>query len=372
MYSAMADIVAQTNDVKYKAALDRLWDNVVSKKMYLTGGVGSRHGIEGYGLAYELPNNDAYSETCASIANILWNHRMFLIHHDAKYIDILERILYNAFLSGVSSSGDEFFYVNPLEHDGSSPFNMNTARRQPWYSCACCPTNVVRFIPTIAKYIFGLSAKSVYINLFMSCRTVLHIAEHTVQLELKTNYPWDGSIRLTVNPEQAAKFQIKLRIPGWAQREPVPSNLYRYLEGPEHAIPLRINGQQIDYRMENGYAVIDRIWAEGDVVEMDLPMPVNQVICHEKVEDNRGKIALERGPVVYCIEQFDNEQDIDEIQLAPDTHFTTEYRSDLLDGITTISGRNNENNTKFTAIPYYAWSHRGTGKMKVWLPSEQA
>ena len=249
---------------------------------------------------------------------------------------------------------------------------MNTARRQPWYSCACCPTNVVRFIPTIAKYIYGLSPKSVYINLFMSCRTVLQIAEQNVQLELSTNYPWNGRIRLTVNPERTATFQIKIRVPGWAQGKPVPGDLYRYLDGHEQTIPLRINGQQIDYRMENGYAIINRSWTKEDVVEMDLPMPVNQVICHEKVEDNLGKIALERGPLVYCIEWPDNKEDIDDIQLSRDTHFTTEYRSDLLNGITTISGRNTENNREFTAIPYYAWSHRGTGKMKVWLPSEQA
>lgn len=371
MYSAMADIVAQTNDSLYKMALDRLWNNVVSKKMYVTGGVGSRHDIEGYGQAYELPNKDAYSETCASIANIFWNHRMFLIHRDAKYIDILERILYNAFLSGISISGDEFFYVNPLEHDGNFHFNINTTSRQPWYSCSCCPTNAVRFVPTIGKYIFGLFQESVYINLFMSCRTVLRIAEQRVQLQLRTNYPWDGSIQLIVKPELTAKFQIKLRVPGWAQGKPFPSDLYRYLDGHEHAIALRINEQHIEYKMENGYAVIDRTWTNGDVVEMNLPMPVNQVICHEKVEDNQGKIALERGPLVYCAEWPDNEQDLDHIQLTPDTHFTTKYHSDLMNGIVTISGKNNENNKKFTAIPYYAWSHRGTGKMKVWLPSEQ-
>jgi DUF1680 family protein len=370
MYSAMTDIVAQTNDIKYKTALNKLWDNVVSKKMYITGGTGSRHDIEGYGQGYELPNKYAYSETCASIANIFWSHRMFLIYHDAKYIDILERILYNAFLSGVSLSGEEFFYVNPLEHDGNYAFNINTASRQPWYSCSCCPTNVVRFVPTIAKYIYGLSQNSVYINLFISCRTVLQIAEQNVQLQLRADYPWSGNIQLIVEPELTAKFQLKLRIPGWAQGKPFPSNLYRYLDNHGQEITLKINGRQIEYKMENGYAVIDRAWINGDIVEMNLPMPVNQVICHEKVKDNQGEIALERGPLVYCAEWPDNEQDIDHILLTPKTHFTTEFHPDLLNGITTITGKNDKNSKEFTAIPYYAWSHRGTGKMKIWLPSE--
>lgn len=372
MYAAMTEIVAQTNDLKYKVALNKLWGDVVSSKMYITGGTGSRHDIEGYGLPYELPNKDAYSETCASIANVFWNQRMFLIHHDAKYIDIIERILYNAFLSGISLGGDEFFYVNPLEHDGNYPFNISTTNRQPWYSCSCCPTNVVRFVPTISKYIYGLSKNSVYVNLFIPCQTVLQIAEQSVQLQLRTNYPWDGRIQLIVKPELTEKFQIKLRIPGWAQGKPVPSDLYQYLAPRKNPIPLSVNGQNIGYEMENGYAIIERTWVHGDVVEMNLPMPVNQVICHEMVENNQGKIALERGPLVYCVEWPDNKQDIDDIQLAPDTHFITESHPDLLNGIVTISGNNSENNEKFTAIPYYAWSHRGTGKMKVWLPSEQA
>lgn len=374
LYCAMADIVAQTGNPEYHRTLDRIWDNVVSKKIYITGGVGSKHEIEGYGQEYELPNKTAYCETCASIANIFWNHRMFLLHPHAKYIDVLERILYNSLLAGISLEGDAFFYVNPLEHDGEFLFNINTAGRQPWYSCACCPTNLVRFIPTVPGYIFTQYNDDLFVNLFIACHTTLFIKNQKVQFRIVTEYPWDGKIQLIIKPERNVRFQVRLRIPGWSQGKPLPSDLYRYLDHLKEEIVLKINGHKIEYNEENGYALIDRLWTHEDCIEMNLPMPVNRVICHEKVAENRGKIALERGPLVYCAEWPDNKTDIDQIHLNRDMTLHAEFHPDLLNGIVLISDTkpNEQKNSKITAIPYFAWSHRGMGKMAVWLPCSGA
>jgi len=378
MYAAMADIAAHTNDIDYRIALDRLWRNVVSKKIHITGGVGVKPGIEGYGEDYELPNLTAYCEVCAAIANVFWSHRMFLLSRESKYIDMLERILYNGFLAAVSLDGEAFFYVNPLESDGEFEFNKGDTIRKPWFNCACCPTNIVRFVQTIPGYIFAQLENRIFVNLFASCRTDIEVAGRNVRLEMETNYPWDGRIRINVGVDQDTNFQLRLRIPGWSRGRPVESDLYRYLGSDDQKISIKVNGRNAGHKNENGYAVIDRFWADGDCVEMILPMPVRRVLSHEKVVTNRGKVALERGPLVYCAEWPDNELEIDQIVLSDDTPLKAEHRPDMLGGVTAIFGKvarySSDKSTekapdvrKFTAIPYYAWAHRGKGKMAVWL-----
>jgi len=355
-YSGVADVAALTGDERLIAAIDRLWDNVVRKKLYLTGGIGARHGGEAFGENYELPNATAYNETCAAIANALWNHRMFLLHGDAKYLDVLERILYNGFLSGVALSGDQFFYPNPLASHGKY-------KRSPWFGCACCPVNVVRFIPSIPGYIYAVRDNTAYVNLFIGGVGTLKLPATTVTLRQETRYPWDGNIKITVEPEKPAQFILKLRIPGWALDKPVPSDLYRYLDAPtpRDPIQLRVNGQPVGLAMADGFAVLDRDWKKGDLVELMLPMPVRRVVANDSVKDDIGLVAIERGPIVYCAEEADNGKNLFSLVLGDEVKLTPEHRSDLLGGVTVLRA------PMLTMIPYYAWCHRGAGKMNVWM-----
>jgi len=365
LYSGMADVALLTGDEAYVEAIDRIWDNVVSKKMYLTGGVGARHGGESFGDNYELPNATAYAETCAAIGNALWNYRLFLLHGDAKYLDVLERILYNGFLSGVSLKGDTFFYVNPLSADGKTKFNQGSATRKPWFNCACCPTNIVRFMPSIPGYVYARRGGDIYVNLFLGGEARIETANNTVQLVQQTRYPWDGRVDITVNPSRQAGFAILVRIPGWARNRPVPSDLYRYATIRDERVSLRVNGKDTPLRLEAGFARIERVWKKGDVIELRLPMPVRRVLANARVADDAGKVALERGPVVYCVEGIDNGGDLSRVKLNNATKLGTAYRPDLLGGIEVIEGGN------LLAIPYYAWSNRGPGPMEVWLPMER-
>lgn len=380
MYSGMADVAAITGDADYVKALERIWENVVSKKLHITGGMGARHKGESFGDSYELPNKTTYNETCAAIANAMWNHRLFLLHGDAKYLDVLERILYNGFLSGVSLSGEAFFYPNPLASDGRYKFNINkAATRRPWFDCSCCPTNVVRFMPSLPGYIYANTDDSLYINLFVEGSATVEMPGNKVRITQQTRYPWDGKIQITLEPERSEKFFVNVRIPGWAQNRPVPSDLYRYSKKQGQNIILRVNKKEIKPVMEKGFARIGRKWEKGDVIELILPMAVRRVLCHEKVEANTGRVALERGPIVYCAEAVDNNGQVFNILLTDDTVLDAEYRDGLLGGVTVITGEvkalypseDKESvvtkKQRFTAIPYYAWSHRGTGEMTVWL-----
>ena len=366
MYCAMADVVAESVTNGYLNALNKLWENIVSKKMYITGGVGSRHEYESFGKDYELPNKTAYSETCAAIANIMWNHRMFLLNQHSKYIDVLETVLYNAFAVSVAMSGEKFFYVNPLESDGKFMFNKDSAVHQEWFECSCCPTNIVRFVPTIAGYIYAQHQNALFINLYIGSSLETKISGRTVKLTMKTDYPMNEQIYINIEPDMAAKFPIKLRIPGWSQNKPLPSDLYSYIDNNNSKAAILINGRNVDYSIENGFAVIDRLWNKDDSIEITIPMPIRRVLSHQKVLDNRQKVALQRGPIVYCAEWVDNEIPITDITLPDDAVLRTEYRKDLLNGINVISGDLSEN-CKFTAIPYYTWAHRGKGQMAVWL-----
>jgi DUF1680 family protein len=361
MYTGMADVAALTGDTSYIAAIDRLWENVVGRKLYLTGGIGARHTGEAFGDDYELPNAEAYTETCATIANVLWNQRMFLLHGDARYIDVLELSLYNGFLSGVGLSGDEFFYTNPLASDGKTAVNRGRIGRQPWFDCSCCPTNDVRFIPSLPGYVYATHEDSLYVNLFVAGQGTVAIGGQSVRLRQETNYPWEGKVRLRIDPEQRGEFTLRVRIPGWATNGLVPSDLYYFLDTNNTAPALKINEETITPTMEKGYALLHRVWQPGDVVALILPLPMRRVGCHEAVEGNRGRVALMRGPLVYCVEGVDNGGSVADLGLADDAPLTVEHRPELLNGVTVIRGEG------ITAIPYYAWSHRGIGEMAVWM-----
>lgn len=376
LYSGVADVAAQTGDARYTAAIDRIWDNVVTKKLYLTGGIGARHAGEAFGADYELPNKSAYNETCAAIANAFWNQRMFLLHGDAKYIDVLERVIYNGFLSGVSLQGDSFFYPNPLEADPGT-------KRQPWFGTSCCPVNVVRFIPSIAGCVYATRADALYVNLYLGNRGEVKLNGQTVKLAMQTRYPWEGQVKLTVTPEKAGAFALRLRIPGWAQGRPVPSDLYRYTGGKTEPVTLKLNGAPFEYKLDQGYAVLAREWKAGDTVELNLPMPVRRVLAHENIKDDVGRIAIERGPIVYCAEGVDNDGAVANLCLDGAAPLTPEFKADLLGGLTVLRGKaqavalDDQGTTRtapaeLTLIPYYAWCHRGAGAMAVWLAGSPA
>ncbi len=376
MYSAIADVAALTGDESYIKALDKIWDNVVSKKLYLTGGLGATGSWEGFGPNYDLPNASAYNETCASIANVYWNHRMFLLKGDGKYIDILERTLYNALLSGISISGDKFFYPNPLESFG-------THERSNWFECACCPGNVTRFIASVANYIYAVRDKEVFVNLYTNNSTNLKIDNDDVLLNQKTKYPWEGKIVLTVNLKKQNKdFSINLRIPGWAQDEVVASDLYSFIDKPKKQISVLVNGKPYEFNIEKGFASIKRTWKNYDKIELILPMEVKRIAANNKVEADRGRIALQRGPLVYCAEGIDNNGYTRNILIGSDTKFSTKYHYNLLNGVEVITAKSSgvkladdkksliKKTQNFMAIPYYAWAHRGKTEMSVWIAND--
>ncbi|MBN2519079.1 MAG: glycoside hydrolase family 127 protein [Bacteroidales bacterium] len=368
MYSGMTDIAALFDDAEYKNAIDKIWENVVSKKMYITGGIGARHQGESFGENYELPNLTAYNETCAAIANVYWNYRMFLLYGDAKYMDVLERSLYNGVISGVSLDGIKFFYPNPLECDMEYPFNSGgTLSRQPWFDCSCCPTNLCRFMPSVPGYIYAQTNEKLYINLFVQSSTEVEINNILVTISQETNYPWEGTVKIILSPEKETKFSLNLRIPGWAVNKPLPGNLYTYAGVNKKEPVIMINDEVVNIKQENGYVVLTRKWKTGDIIEYILPMETRKVITNENVEADRGLVAFERGPIVFCVEEIDN-PDIDELKVTENMQFAANFHPDLLNGIEVITVKNQENNQKFTAIPYYVWNNRGANKMKVWLP----
>jgi len=372
MYAGMADVAALTGSEAYIQAIDRLWENVINKKMALTGGFGARHDRERFGENYELPNLTSYNETCAAIGSVMWNYRLFLLHRDAKYIDILERTLYNAVVVGVSLEGDTFFYPNPLASDGKYRFNKGAACRQPWFGTACCPGNISRFIPSMPGYIYAATGDAIYTNLFVTSHADIRLHDNDVRIEQQTGYPWEGNIQISVSPTQEAEFSMFVRIPGWAQNRPVPGDLYRYMDVYEDKPMLVVNGESMPLDLVKGYVLIHRTWKQGDVIQLDLPMPVRRVQSHPSVAENIGKVALERGPLVYCVEGIDHEGKALDLVLSEDSEVYVEFDSNLLNGLVAIKGKvlQNENLRELTAIPYYAWSHRGVGEMAVWLDQE--
>jgi DUF1680 family protein len=371
MYSGMADIAALTQDLNYLNATQSIWDNLVSTKLYITGGVGQTGGNEGFGTDYELPNETAYCETCASIANVFWNHRMFLLTGEGKFIDVLERTLYNALLSGVGLSGDLFFYPNPLESDGSH-------QRKEWFGCACCPSNICRFLPSIPGYVYAYGKDEIFINLFIESETTIQTRGGKVRISQEGNYPWEGRITLKIEPSVPTHHKIHIRIPGWARNEPVPGNLYRFKRPLDKQFVIYLNGVEIDFKVRNGYAIIDREWDENDNIELFLPMPVNEIIAHRSVRENVRRFAIQRGPLIYCLEGEDNKDiDIKLILASHSTGFVSYFDSNIMNGIQIIQfeGRylnknhgDNKRKLPLKAIPYAYWANRGPSEMLVWIP----
>ena len=366
VYSAMADIARFMDAPAYELALDDLWRDVVSRKMYLTGGIGTaQYHDEGFGDPYLLPNQSAYCESCAAVAHVLWQHRMSLLKGQARYADVMELALYNGVLSGISISGDAFFYQNPLASKGG--------RRSSWIGLACCPTNLTRIIPQVGGLAYARGKRQVYVNLYLAGEAAIKMDDGTtVTLVQQTDYPWDGRVRLTVTPDQTAEFTLCLRIPGWARGRPVPSDLYRFADPDVPPVGLKVNGQATSPSpRDDGYVHLQRRWQAGDVVELDLPMPVHRVYAHEKVEADQGRAALVRGPIVYCLEAVDHpEVDLLNVSLPREAELSAEHRPSLLGGVTVLCAKGEDSQQRgvdLTAVPYYAWANRGTGAMTVWV-----
>jgi DUF1680 family protein len=342
LFCGMADVASLKGDTGYIHALDRLWDDVVLSKMYITGGIGSSRHNEGFTEPFDLPNYEAYCETCASVGMVLWNSRMHQLTGDSKYIDVLERSLYNGALAGISLNGDLFFYVNPLASHGDH-------HRREWYGTACCPSQVSRFLPSIGNYIYSTSKEAVWVNLYIGNSAEVGAGKETVRLTQETGYPWDGSITLTVEPlKSSLRKEIRMRIPGWCKQ-----------------YSIAVNGEQIiDPQIENGYLVIERKWISGDKITLSLDMPTEIIAADPRVKENIGKRAIQRGPLVYCAEEADNPS-FDEVILTPDAEIRERFNSSLLNGVTTIDAIRGDKTVRF--IPYYAWDNREAGEMKVWI-----
>lgn len=375
LYSGMADVAAITGESAYTAALEKIWNDIVTSKLYITGGIGAAGGHEGFGPDYDLPNMSAYNETCASIGSIYWNYRMFLLNGDSKYFDVLEQTLYNGMIDGVSLTGDHFFYPNPLE-------SMGQHSRSKWFGCACCPSNVCRFIPSVPGYIYGQTGNRVFVNLYIQNTVSLDINGKKTNIEQVTNYPWDGKITLKINSDAAEPFEVALRIPCWANNEVLPGNLYSFSDGVRPVFTLKVNGEKISYKTEKGYAVISKQWKKGDLIQLDLPMETRRVAADKRVKDDLGKVALMCGPMIYCVEWPESEnKHVLNFVLPNNSGLKTTFKPEFLGGVSVVeakgkslkkteSGKLTETPQNITAIPYFTWSNRGSGEMAVWLATE--
>ncbi|MBX3424346.1 MAG: glycoside hydrolase family 127 protein [Pirellulales bacterium] len=377
LYAGVADVAALTGDERYVAVMDRLWRNVVGKKLYVTGGVGATGRGEAFGRNFELPNATAYCETCAQIANVLWNHRLFLLHGDAKYADVMERTLYNGFLSGVALDGTHFFYPNPLASDGG-------AQRSEWFGCPCCPSNVCRFMPSTPGFVYGVRDDVIYVNLFVAGEATLDVDGGQVVVRQETKYPWDGRIRLTVTPSDPGReLTLKVRVPEWARNIANAEGLYEFADAAPKPARVTLDGEPAWRPADGGYATISREWNGEEIVELDLPMPVRRVIADERVVADRGRTALQRGPLVYCLEHPDvPDGQVSNLVVPDDAPFAPRVEDSLLGGVTVLEGTVTATHYEqhdgerqvaakpvaVRAIPYYAWAHRGRGQMAVWLP----
>jgi DUF1680 family protein len=385
LYSGVADVAALIGDTNYVNAIDRIWANMVGKKLYITGGIGAVGDGERFGENYDLPNATAYNETCAAIANVYWNYRMFLLHGSADFIDVLERALYNNVAAGVALDGKTFFYANPLACNARSTFDGDALTRQPWFECSCCPTNLCRFLPSIPGYIYAQKQESLYVNLFIgSSATIAVDSSLSVTISQQSNYPWGGGVHVEIDPTESASFTVRLRIPGWARNRPVPSDLYAYLHPTTDHISIKVNGKPVDYDIRSGYAGIHRVWQTGDQIDYELPMRIHRVVALEQVAADRGRVALERGPIVYCLEGFDNGFNMSSVAVPDTSDIAATFAGDMLNGIEILKGQCIVSNPvddifpvtsqakQFIAIPYYSWNNRGGNEMKVWLPRTPA
>ncbi|MBK8502571.1 MAG: glycoside hydrolase family 127 protein [Saprospiraceae bacterium] len=373
MYTGAADIASLMGDDGYMNAMQAIWQDVVFRNMYITGGIGSSGSNEGFSVDYDLPNEQAYCETCASVGMVFWNKRMNLLTGDAKFIDVLERSLYNGALDGLSLSGDRFFYGNPLASSGQHS-------RRAWYGTACCPSNIARLVASVGDYIYAFSDDAVYVNLFISSSTETPLNDGKVKINLKGNYPWSGDLQLKIDPEKSHEFTLKIRLPGWLGDEATPGGLYRFERSEPSLAVIAVNGTIVDCETKEGYALIHRVWSKNDEVSIRFPMPVRQIIARSEVRQNQDRVAIQRGPLVYAFEGIDNGGGVFDSYIPEDAIFDTRYEKDLLGGVNLIqtTGKSIRGNDKgdglqgtdklLTAIPYYTWNNRGVGEMQVWMP----
>ncbi|MDR0505782.1 MAG: glycoside hydrolase family 127 protein [Dysgonamonadaceae bacterium] len=380
LYSGMADVSKYTGDRTLRPALEAIWNDIVNTRMHITGGLGAVHGIEGFGPQYVLPNADAFDETCAAVGNVFFNYRLFLMEKDGKYMDVAEVALLNNALAGVNLEGDRFFYINPLEHNGIRPFNQGVNGRFEWFGTACCPTNIARLIPQIAGMMYAYAGNEIYCSFYAGSSVDIPLQTGKVTLQQQTDYPFDGQISITVNPDfDGQEFALKLRIPTWAQSQFVPGELYAYADGLTPGWELKVNGQPVSSELEKGFVTISRAWQTGDVAELVLPMPTRFVHASDEVAADRGLVAIVRGPLVYCAEGIDNESDVfsyfvNDLSVSGSLLIPP---SGILKDITqiTIPARSVKKDAteaaQLTLIPYYAWHNRGASKMKVWLPETE-
>lgn len=373
LYTGMADVAALTGDPAYVKAIRRIWNDVANRKLYLTGGIGAAGGHEGFGAEYFLPNRTAYCETCASVANAMWNHRMFLWTGEGRFMDLVEQVIYNAFLSGIAMEGNRFFYSNRLE-------SFEGERRQPWFSCACCPANIVRFVPSIPGYAYGYRDDTLYVNLFISGEARVAMEGRAVKLRQSTRYPWEGRIQITLDPEHNDEWELAIRIPGWTGDRPLPGALYRYTDTADSSAILAVNGETIQATLQQGYARVRRLWTKGDTVTLELPLPTRRVVTDERVLANVGRVAVQRGPIVFCAEGLDQPDPRVTVLLLPDqAELRAEFHADLLSGVVTVASQAHvvarspqgtptlRPATALRLIPYYAAAHRDPTPMSVWL-----
>lgn len=375
LYTGAADVAVHTGDVGYVNAMKKVWEDVVYRNMYVTGGIGSAGTNEGFSVNYDLPNEQAYCETCASVGMVLWNQRMNLMTGESKYMDVLERVLYNGALDGLSLSGDRFFYDNPLASTGEH-------QRAEWFGTACCPANIARLVTSLGNYIYARSSNSIYVNLFVGSNTIIPFEKNNVSIITETNYPWNGDVKIKVDPITKANFNVALRVPDWVNGSPVPGDLYRFADTRSVPVVIKVNGKEQSFSMQNGYAVISRTWDHGDVIEYSMPMHVNKIISKDSVQFNRDRIALQRGPLVYCVEGKDNASNAFNFIVPDKTDFKTEPYKILNEPVTALtatvpvidvtnSGTSVQTENKIiTAIPYYTWCNRGSNQMQVWLPTK--
>lgn len=382
LYIPLTDMAALTGRPEYADADQKIWEDAVYRKTYLTGSIGSIRFHEQFGAAYELPNLSAWNETCAAYGNVVWNHRMFLLHAEARYIDVMERILYNGFADGVSLKGDRFYYQNPLKSFGDY-------ERFDWINVPCCPPNVVRLMASLGSYIYAQSPNSAYVNLFVNSNARIDLGgKNSVVLRQETSYPWDGKIKIHVDPERSGKFSLLVRVPGWAQNQVMPGDLYRYADENRERPTISVNGTPLNIGTENGiatekgYVRIERAWSKNDVVELNLPMPVRRVYADSRVRENENMVAIERGPIVFCAEWPDNDGHALNVVVPDDATFKTEWRKDLLNGLQVVTANVQtlhrgtdgvsveQQPHELVAIPYHAWANRGMGEMAVWLPRD--
>jgi DUF1680 family protein len=375
LYTGAADVAAMTGDGAYFKAMKTVWEDVVHRNMYVTGGIGSSGSNEGFSIDYDFPNEKAYCETCASVGMVFWNQRMNALSGNAQYMDVLEKVLYNSALDGLSFEGDRFFYGNPLASKGQH-------FRKEWFGTACCPSNIARLVASLGDYIYGVSEKDIYVNLFIGSSAGLTLQDTKVELRQVTDYPWNGKVSLEVNPSKKASFALRIRIPGWFKGQAVPGDLYQFKVINQQPFAISVNGTPVSYKEDLGYAILEREWQKGDKISFELPMDIKRVTARPEVKAAINRVALQRGPIIYCVEGTDNEGKAWHFVLPDNEPIKATFDEKMLGGLMTLQFNAptikistdglsvSTSKTVMTAIPYFSWCNRGQTPMQVWLPTK--